>query len=64
VLGYYIQAGPSVISPDGGEAETKFTGKTGGSVAASEKLDIYGEISFAADAVNSYGTKVGVKYKF
>jgi hypothetical protein len=53
-----------VISPDGGEAETKFTGKTGGSVAASEKLDVYGEISFAADTVNSYGTKVGVKYKF
>ena len=64
VLGYYIQGGPSVVSPDGGEADTKFTGKTGGSVAASEKLDIYGEISFAADTVNSYGTKVGVKYKF
>jgi len=64
VLGYYIQAGPSVISPDGGEAETKFTGKTGGSVAASKKLDIYGEISFAADTVNSYGTKAGLKYKF
>jgi hypothetical protein len=25
---------------------------------------VYGEISFAADTVNSYGTKVGVKYKF
>ena len=64
ILGYYIQGGPTVFSPDGGEADTKFTGKAGGSVAATEKLGVYGEISFAADSVNSYGTKAGLKYKF
>ncbi len=64
ILGYYIQGGPTVFSPDGGEADTKFTAKAGGSVAATEKLGVYGEISFAADSVNSYGTKAGLKYKF
>ena len=63
-LGWYIQGGPSVISPDNGAAETIATGKLGGSVAAGEKLSVYGEISAAFDSVNSYGTKAGVKYKF
>ena len=63
-LGWYIQGGPSVITPDAGEAETKMTGKLGGSVAAGQKLSIYGELSAAFDDVNSYGTKAGVKYKF
>ena len=61
---WYIQGGPSYISPDGGEGETIATGKLGGSVAAGEKLSIYGELSAAFNDVNSYGTKAGVKYKF
>jgi len=61
---WYIQGGPTVVSPDGGAAETIATGKLGGSVAAGEKLSVYGEISAAFDDVNSYGTKAGVKYKF
>jgi hypothetical protein len=64
VASYGFQAGPTVISPDGGEAETILTGKVFGSVAASEKLSVYGEISAAFDDVNSYGTKAGVKYAF
>ena len=59
-----VQAGPSVISPDGGEAETKLTGKVFGSVAATDKLSVYGELSAAFDETNSYGTKAGVKYSF
>ena len=64
VASYGVQAGPTVISPDGGEAETILTGKVFGSVAASDKLSVYGEISAAFDDVNSYGTKAGVKYSF
>lgn len=61
---YGIQAGPTVVSPDGGESETILTGKVFGSVAATDKLSVYGEISAAFDDVNSYGTKAGLKYSF
>ena len=64
VASYYIQGGPSVVSPDGAEAETILTAKIGGSVTASENLSVYGEISAAFDDVNNYGSKVGVKYAF
>ena len=59
-----LQGGPTVVSPDGGESETILTGKVFGSVAASDKISVYGEISAAFDDVNSYGTKAGVKYSF
>ena len=65
-LGYYIQGGPAFGSPDGADGDTDFSGKGGVSVAASEKLDIYGEVSFLTDSVNdtAYGTKIGAKFKF
>ena len=63
-LSVYIQGGPTLFSPDGGEAETKFTGKAGGSVSVSPALSVYGELSMKADKVNSYGTKAGLKYSF
>ena len=53
-----------MFSPDNGEADTKLTGKVGGSLKATEKLSVYGELSAAFDATNSYGTKAGVKYSF
>ena len=59
-----IQGGPSVIVPDGGEQETLLTGKVFGSVAATEKLSVYGELSATFDDTNSYGTKAGLKYSF
>ena len=61
---YYIQAGPSTFAPNGGEEETKLTGKLGGSIQATDRVSVYGELSAAFDDVNSYGTKVGVKYNF
>ena len=64
VTSYGFQAGPTVVSPDDAAAETILTGKVFGSVAASDNLSIYGEISAAFDDVNSYGTKAGVKYSF
>ena len=61
---WYIQAGPSLFVEDGGEADTKATGKIGGSVSATENISVYGELSAAFDATNLYGTKVGVKWGF
>jgi hypothetical protein len=66
-LGYYIQGGPSLRTPDGGTNETVFSGKTGLSVAATENLGVYGEFSLATAkgaAKNSYGVKAGLKYAF
>ena len=66
-VGYYVQGGPSVVTPDGGDTDTVFSGKTGLSVAATDKLSVYGEVSFATGANgadNGYGTKAGVKYAF
>ena len=65
-LGYYIQGGPQFGAADGADGETDFSGKGGLNIAASEKLDIYGEVSFVTDEVNdtAYGTKIGAKYKF
>ena len=61
---FYIQGGPSIFAPDGVEAETLPTGKLSASIAATEKLSVYGEVSATFDDINSYGTKAGVKYKF
>jgi len=65
-LGYYIQGGPAFTSPDGADGNTDFSGKLGGSVAASEKFDIYGEVSFLTNETTdtAYGTKIGAKFKF
>ena len=65
-LGSYIQGGPAFPAADGVDGTSNLSGKGGLSVAASEKLDVYGEVSFAQvdDADNTYGTKIGAKYKF
>ena len=65
-LGYYIQGGPAFVNPDGAEGSTDFSGKGGVKIAATEKLGIYGEVSFKTDddADTSYGTKIGAKFKF
>jgi hypothetical protein len=65
-LGYYIQGGPAFQAPDGADGNTDFSGKGGLSIAATEKLDVYGEVSFVTDetADTAYGTKIGAKYKF
>ena len=48
-LGYYIQGGPALVGDDGVDGTNEFSGKLGASVAASEKLDVYGEVSFITD---------------
>ena len=65
VYGYYLQAGPAVVAPDGDEAEMEISGKIGGSVQATDSFGVYGEVSFITDDIEPiFGTKIGVKYAF
>ena len=65
---WYIQAGPALVLNDGEDATTELSGKVGLSVAASERLDVYGEVSaITSDEINfdedfGVGVKLGVKY--
>lgn len=66
-LGYYVQGGPQIQTPSGGGTTTVFSGKVGGSVAATENLSVYGEFALATGANgadNGYGTKAGIKFTF
>ena len=65
-LGYYVQGGPALVNGDAVDGSSEFSGKGGVTIAASEKLDVYGEVSFVTDedAEKAYGTKIGAKYKF
>jgi len=53
---------------DGVDSDSNFSGKFGGSVAATDKLGIYGEVAFSnvfdEDTDNTWGTKLGAKYSF
>ena len=65
---WYVQGGPAVVAADGTEdADNQLSGKLGANIAATEKLGFYGEISVQTadgDVDNSWGTKIGTKYKF
>ena len=62
---WYIQGGPALVLSDGAESELELSGKLGGTAALSDRLDLYGEVSFMTGDYNtSYGTKAGLKYSF
>ena len=63
---WYVSGGPIVDSPDNGESSTDFLGKVGGSLALTDAIGAYGEITVQTDetADNAYGVKVGAKYTF
>ena len=65
-LAYYIQGGKTINAADGVDSESTFSGKLGASVSATDKLGLYGEVSFAQveDADNTYATKLGAKFSF
>ena len=65
-LAYYVQGGKTINAVDGVDSESNFSGKLGGSVSATDKLGLYGEVSFAQveDADNNFGTKLGAKFSF
>ena len=61
----YVQGGPAFVSVDGMDSELEFSGKIGGSVAASDKVSVYAEIAgITGDLNNSYGGKLGAKWAF
>ena len=67
VTSYYIQGGPALVNVDGeDETDTELSGKVGLSVAATDQLDVYGELSMLTDGDNdnNYGVKAGVKFAF
>jgi len=64
---WYIQGGPTVVFPEDAATDYQFSAKTGLSadVTADGKLGIYTEVSMiTGDKSNSYGLKLGSKYKF
>ena len=65
VYGFYLQGGPAIVSPEGGDVDMELSGKIGGSVQATESFSVYGELSFiTADEDPSVGTKLGAKWNF
>ena len=68
ILDWYAQGGKTINASDGVESDSAWSGKFGGAVAATDKLGVYGEVSFNNvfddDTDNTYGTKLGAKYSF
>lgn len=67
-VSYYVQGGGTYLAPDGAASDVVPSGKAGLSIAATERLNVYGEASFtgsgSASVDRSYGGKLGVKYNF
>ena len=64
---YYVQAGPAIVSVDGEESDTQFSGKAGVGVPVTDAIGVYGELSFlTADDKDDLGLggKLGLKYNF
>ena len=67
-LDWYVQGGKTINAEHGVDSDSTWSGKFGGSVAATDKLGLYGEVAFSnifdEDTDNSWGTKLGAKYSF
>jgi len=68
---FYVQGGPAFVAVDGTDgSETQFSGKAGISVAATDSLGVYGELSGITDEATNgddivnWGAKAGVKFTF
>jgi len=67
---FYVQGGPSFVAVDGTDgSEGELSGKVGVSVAATDSLGVYGELSgVTAEASNedvvNWGAKLGAKFTF
>ena len=65
---WYVQGGASYVNPDGASDDTVPSGKAGASIAATEALSVYGEVSFIGsgddDIDRGYGTKLGATWSF
>jgi hypothetical protein len=60
----YVQVGPALSTPEGGDSKVKVSGKAGASVAATENLSVYGEYWFLTGDELTSNIKAGVKYTF
>ena len=71
-IAYYVQGGPSLVhSESSDDTETELSGKVGASIAATDDLAFYGEVSgisagedSAGDNIVNWGAKVGAKFVF
>ena len=69
-LGYYAQVGPGFVHTEADdETVTEISGKVGVTVAATDSLGVYGEISGVTaeknnDDVLNWGAKLGAKFTF
>ena len=70
-IAYYVQGGPSLNHADStDDTETEFSGKVGASVAVSDDLSVYGEVSgisnedATGDDIVDFGGKIGAKFLF
>ena len=70
-VAYYIQGGPAFVhSESADDTETEFSGKVGASVAVSDDLSVYGEVSgisnedATGDDIVNFGGKIGAKFLF
>ena len=70
-VAYYIQGGPAFVhSESADDTETEFSGKVGASVAVSDDLSVYGEVSgisnedATGDDIVDFGGKIGAKFTF
>ena len=71
-IAYYVQGGPALAhSESADETETELSGKIGASIAATEDLAFYGELSgisagedSAGDNIVNWGGKLGAKFVF
>ena len=67
---FYVQGGPTFVAVDGTDgSEGEISGKLGVSVAATENIGVYGEISGVTaeannDDVVNWGAKLGAKFVF
>ena len=70
-VGYYVQGGPSLNHADAtDDTETELSGKAGLTVAATDNIGVYGELSgitdedSSGDDIVNWGAKAGVKFVF
>ena len=71
-VAYYVQGGPGFVHTEStDDTETELSGKAGITVAATDALGIYGEISGTSngedstgDTVRDFGAKIGAKFVF
>jgi len=67
---WYVQGGPALVFPDGGDTTTELSGKIGASVGLTERLSAYGELAaITSDQINfdedlNVGVKAGLKFNF